>query len=135
MARPNRSRPAPPDPASLVEAVLEHVAYGIAMFDGAGRLTLWNRRLLELLAITDAELAHATTLDTMIHFLADRGDFGPNPDAAAKAVGEHLAGLDVPFTSERMLPDGRVLEFARNPLADGAILVTFTDVTERRHTE
>jgi PAS domain S-box-containing protein len=28
-----------------------------------------------------------------------------------------------------------VLEFRRNPLADGSILVTFTDVTERRHNE
>jgi PAS domain S-box-containing protein len=105
------------------------------MFDGERRLTMSNRRLLELLAISDAELSSVATLDTLIGFLAERGDFGPNPDAARKAVDEHLIDLHTPFTAERMLPDGRVLEFRRNPLADGSILVTFTDVTERRHNE
>jgi PAS domain S-box-containing protein len=119
----------------VFEAVLDHVTHGIAVFDGERRLTMWNARVLELLAMSDAELARAATLDTLIGFLAERGDFGPNPDAIKKAVDEHLVGLHQAFVSERMLPDGRVLEFRRNPLADGAILVTFTDVTERRHTE
>jgi PAS domain S-box-containing protein len=133
--KPHATTPQPTDVASLLDVVLEHVAYGIAMFDGERRLTMSNRRLLELLAISDAELSSVATLDTLIGFLAERGDFGPNPDAARKAVDEHLIDLHTPFTAERMLPDGRVLEFRRNPLADGSILVTFTDVTERRHNE
>jgi PAS domain S-box-containing protein len=137
MARPSPHRPTPrpTDAESVFEAVLDHVTHGIAVFDGERRLTMWNARVLELLAMSDAELARAATLDTLIGFLAERGDFGPNPDAVKKAVDEHLVGLHEAFASERMLPDGRVLEFRRNPLADGAILVTFTDVTERRHTE
>jgi PAS domain S-box-containing protein len=50
-------------------------------------------------------------------------------------VRETMAAPDQPYVAERMLPDGRILAFRRNPTANGAFVVTYTDVTERRHSE
>jgi len=124
-----------PDPASDLRAILEHVTQGVAMFDDQHQLTVWNRRLPDILGVSDAQLARARTLEGLIRLMGERGDYGTSSDAVEAMVREHIASLGDPYVAERMLPDGRVLEFRRNPLANGAYVVIYTDVTERRHTE
>jgi PAS domain S-box-containing protein len=118
-----------------LQAVLEHVMQGVAMFDSHHRLMVWNKRLQDILGVSEAQLWRGRTLENLIRFLGERGDFGTSADAIEAVVREHLVALDARYVSERMLPDGRILEFRRNPLANGALVVTYTDVTERRHTE
>ena len=124
-----------PDPASDLRAILEHVTQGVAMFDDQHQLTVWNRRLPDILGVSDAQLARARTLEGLIRLMGERGDYGTSSDAVEAMVREHIASLGDPYVAERMFPDGRVLEFRRNPLANGAYVVIYTDVTERRHTE
>ena len=118
-----------------LQAVLEHVMQGVAMFDSHHRLMVWNKRLQDILGVSEAQLWRGRTLENLIRFLGERGDFGTSADAIEAVVREHLVALDARYVSERMLPDGRILELRRNPLANGALVVTYTDVTERRHTE
>jgi PAS domain S-box-containing protein len=135
--RPAGRRAADPalDAGSELRAILEHVTQGVAMFDDNHQLTVWNRRLQDMLGVSDAQLSGARTLEGLVRLMGERGDFGTNSDAVEVIVREHIASLDDPCVTERMLADGRVLEFRRNPLANGAYVVTYTDVTERRHTE
>jgi PAS domain-containing protein len=110
------------------------VTHGVAMFDGNHQLVVWNGRLRDMLSLPDAQLERGRSLEGLIRFLGERGDYG-NADAVETVVREHLSGLDAPFVAERMLPDGRILEFSRYPLPNGGLVVTYTDLTDRRHTE
>ncbi|HEY2230744.1 MAG TPA: PAS-domain containing protein [Xanthobacteraceae bacterium] len=123
-----------PEPAAEFEAVLEHVTHGVAMFDGNHQLVVWNGRLRDMLSLPDAQLERGRSLEGLIRFLGERGDYG-NADAVETVVREHLSGLDAPFVADRMLADGRILEFSRYPLPNGGLVVTYTDLTDRRHTE
>src|ERR1700676_4219122 len=103
-----------PDPTSELRAILEHVTQGVAMFDDNHRLTVWNRRLQDMLGVSDAQLSGAPAFEGFVRLMGERGDFGTNSDAVEAIVREHTAPLDEPYVTERMLPDGRVLEFRRN---------------------
>jgi PAS domain S-box-containing protein len=123
------------DPDFTLQAMLEHVTQGVAMFDADRRLMVWNKRLQDMLGVPDARLKRGETLEDLIRFMGKRGDYGTQSDAVETAIREHIAAVDEPYVAERMLPDGRILEFRRNPMANGAFVVTYTDVTERRHNE
>lgn len=128
-----RQRVHQPRGEPALQAMLEHVTEGVAMFDAGQRLVVWNKRLQEILNVSKAELSGGTTLEELFRRMAARGDFGTN--AAEAAIGEHIGALDRPFASERMLADGRVVEFRRTPLGAGACVMICGEVTERRHAE
>src|SRR5690349_18915072 len=119
---------------SHLHALLDRVTHGVAMFEPDGRLIVWNRCLEELLNLSAADLTQAQTLEGLIRFMGERGDYGADLDLDA-IVREHVASTEETYVSERMLPDGRILEFRRSRAATGALVVTYTDLSERRHTE
>jgi PAS domain S-box-containing protein len=115
--------------------MLDNVAQGAAMFDERHRLVGWNRRLQQLLDLSDAALSNAFTLEDFVGILAERGDFGRQLPRVEAAIRELITALDQPYVTERMLSDGRVLECRRHALGDGGIMLLFSDVSEQRHTE
>jgi serine phosphatase RsbU (regulator of sigma subunit) len=135
-----RGPSAVPDPDARtglpsLQAMLDQLAQGCAIFDDGHRLGAWNTELQELLKLSDAELAGAPTFEAFIRRLAARGDFGTGRDSVEAVVREHLHAPDTPYLSERMLPDGRILECRRNPLPDGGLIVMYADVSEQRHSD
>jgi len=129
---------APPSTAARLpglQAIIDQLVQGCAIFDAAHRLGAWNGQLQELLKLSDAELASAPTYERLIRCLAQRGDFGANAESVEAAVREHIHALEKPYLAERMLPDGRILECRRNPLPDGGLVVMYADVSEQRHSD
>src|SRR5262245_18451001 len=122
------------DPA-ILSTMLDSVVQGTAMFDESHRLVGWNRRLQDLLGLPDTALSSALTLKDFVGILAERGDLGHQPPRVEAAIRELTSTLDRPYVTERMLSDGRVLECRRHPLADGGLMILFSDVSEQRHTE
>jgi serine phosphatase RsbU (regulator of sigma subunit)/PAS domain-containing protein len=118
-----------------LQAMLEQLVQGCAVFDASHRLCAWNQQLQELLKLSEAELAGAPTLEQFIRRLASRGDFGTGRDGVEAAVQEHLHAPETPYLAERMLPDGRILECRRNPLSDGGLIVMYADLSEQRHSD
>jgi PAS domain S-box-containing protein len=118
-----------------LRAMLEHVTQGIAMFDSNQQLVACNNRLKDVLNLTEDQYSCIQTFEGLIRILGARGDYGNRPEAIEAAIYEHIKALDESLAIERMLPDGRILEFRRDPLASGAFIVTYTDVTEHKHNE
>ena len=119
----------------MLQTMLDHVAQAIAMFDAEHRLVAWNDQLRALLDLPDDLLAGAPRYADFVAHLAERGDFGVASAGIDAAVRELTSGLDAPRTDERMLPDGRILECRRNPLAEGGLILIYTDVSEQRHAD
>ena len=113
----------------ILQVTFDHMAQGVTMFDGDGRLLAWNRQLPGLLNLPESLLNESTTCSGFIEFLTRRGDLGPgDPDEMLR---ERLEELDQPFEGQRTLPDGRVLEIQRNPVPGGGFVTMYTDVTRR----
>ncbi|RYF36588.1 MAG: PAS domain-containing protein, partial [Comamonadaceae bacterium] len=118
-----------------LQITLDSMSQGISAIDASGRLVFWNRRYQELLKLPESLLAPQPTMDQIVRFQIDRGDFGQDfefVDAVARgyvAVGDKLAPIQGPETYVRKTPDGRTFDVNTRPLPDGGVVRTFTDMT------
>ncbi|MDB5751578.1 MAG: hybrid sensor histidine kinase/response regulator, partial [Ramlibacter sp.] len=119
-----------------LQITLDSMGQGISAIDSGGRVVFWNRRYQELLNLPDHVLAGNPTMDTVVRFQIERGDFGPGfrfVEAIARgyvAVGDKTAPLRGPETYMRKTPNGRTLQITTRPLPDGGVVRTFADITD-----
>jgi signal transduction histidine kinase/DNA-binding response OmpR family regulator len=116
--------------SQILQVTFDHMAQGVAMFDGGGKLVAWNQQFRHLLELPDALLAKTATFADFIRHLAVRGDFGSGDPE--DQVRKRLPSLDKPYVGARTLPDGRVLEVRRNPVPAGGFVSMYTEITEQR---
>lgn len=117
----------------ILQVTFNHMAQGVSMFDGDGRLVAWNQQFRHLLNLPDQLLTKTTTFADFIRHLAVRGDFGPGD--TADLVRNRLASLGEPYVGARVLPDGRVLEVRRNPVPGGGFVSMYSDITQQRQAQ
>ncbi|WP_234081983.1 PAS-domain containing protein [Azonexus sp. R2A61] len=122
-------------PDNLLQAGLDLLDQGIAVFDGDLRLIACNRPFLALLDLPVSLARAGTTFESFLRHDAQRGEFGPgDPEtqvAERLAVGRELALQ----THERQRPNGKVLLVRGEPLPDGGFVNLYSDVTEQRYLE
>ncbi|BDT67077.1 hypothetical protein os1_12450 [Comamonadaceae bacterium OS-1] len=117
----------------LLQATTASISQGIFVFDAGMRLISFNRRVCELLDLSDSFLAAYPTLEQISNFQLERGDFGPQAqwvDPAAR--GYVLAGghAQVPSHFLRVTLTGHTLEVKTQTLPDGGMVRTFADVSD-----
>ncbi len=119
----------------LLEAALENMSQGISVVDGELKLVAWNRRYAELFGFPSELLRVGRPVADLARWALVRG-FGRADDleqAVARRVAHMRAGTA--HLSERLFPDGSVVEIRGNPMPGGGFVATFTDVTAFRHAE
>ena len=121
-----------------LEATLASVSQGITNVDAEGRIRVYNKRYLELLDLPEALLARQPSVEEVVRFQTERGDFGPDYElieapARAYVASERAAlagGPQVPETYIRKTRAGRFLEVRTRLLESGGRVRTFADVTD-----
>ena len=113
----------------ILQTALDHVRQGIAVFDKDLHLVCWNRQFGEILALPP----QLTRVGTGLHEILRLGGEQANVSgqAADILVREHLARYvanSEPFL-ERFAERDLVIEVRSNPMPDGGIVTTFTDIT------
>ena len=110
---------------------LDAMNQGLAMVDGQGHYRLFNRRMLEMLNLSEAFMAGHPTHAEVTRMQIERGDFGPNlalVDADLRRyMGIHPAKQPEQYLRRTL--DGRVLEVRTRHRLDGGMVRTYTDVT------
>jgi len=122
---------------AALTATLENITQGILMADADGQVAVINRRAAELLDLPP-HLAHgAIEFGDILRWQQGAGEFGPpdkmDPDLRRLVDSGGLTNALAAY--ERTRPNGRVLEIRSQPLPDGGVVRTYTDITERRATE
>jgi signal transduction histidine kinase/DNA-binding response OmpR family regulator/HAMP domain-containing protein len=117
----------------ILQVTFDHMAQGVTMFDGAGKLVAWNQQFRDLLDLPDKLLSKTATFTDFIRHLAARGDFGQGN--TEQQVRKRIGSLDKPYMGARTLPDGRVLEVRRNPVPGGGFVAMYTDITQQRQAQ
>jgi signal transduction histidine kinase len=120
--------------ARLLQTTLENIGEGLSVFDGRGRLIVWNSRFCELLDLPE-DLSAGAPLRDILTLQAMRGDFGDGDAEAEVARRLHAFFREVPKVCERLTLGGRVLQIRRRGMPDGAIVTVYSDVTEIKASE
>jgi Na+/proline symporter/signal transduction histidine kinase/ActR/RegA family two-component response regulator len=111
----------------LLQTALDQMEEGITVFDKDLRLICWNRQYRNLFGLPD-QLGQVGV--SMAEFLRDLGRRGEiSPDAETEVL-DRLTTVGKPWQME-LLSTGRTIEIRSNPMPDGGIVATYSDITAR----
>jgi diguanylate cyclase (GGDEF)-like protein/PAS domain S-box-containing protein len=120
----------------LLQTTLASISQGIVLADADGRIRQFNARACELLGLPASLLAQHPTLEDMIRFQRERGDFGSDATLVAPEARPFLRHA-LPSASDllpawylRETAAGRTLEVRTQRLPSGGLVRTWTDVTD-----
>jgi diguanylate cyclase (GGDEF)-like protein len=115
----------------LLDAALENMAQGLAMFDDEERIVVANDRYAELYGMDPALARPGTTLREVVEQRIARGVYpGVTAEFVLEAMRERVA-CGQPSRLTNRLGDGRIVVSVVQPRPDGGWVVTQEDITER----
>ncbi|MEE9100028.1 MULTISPECIES: PAS domain-containing hybrid sensor histidine kinase/response regulator [Pseudomonas] len=120
---------------ALLQGAIENITQGISVVDQSLRLVAWNHRYLELFEYPDGLIYVGRPIADIIRYNAERGLCGPGDPDLHVAKRLYWMRQGTPHTSERLFPNGRVIELIGNPMPGGGFVMSFTDITAYRHAE
>jgi diguanylate cyclase (GGDEF)-like protein len=118
-----------------LDAALNNIVQGLAMFDAEYRLVLCNRRYGEIYGLKPEQVTHGTTLRQIIEHRTNNGLHADRPpDELVDAMLRRRADANFEqFYSH--LSDGRCIAITIQPMTDGGTVTTHQDITEQRRSE
>jgi len=120
---------------ALLQGAIENITQGISVVDQSLKLVAWNRRYLELFNYPDGLISVGRPIADIIRHNAERGLCGPGEAEVHVARRLHWMRQGRAHTSERLFPNGRVIELIGNPMPGGGFVMSFTDITPFREAE
>ena len=118
---------------ALLEATLNHMNHGVAMFDREQRLINCNDRYGQIYGLTSEQVSPGTTLAEIVSSRLANGIYaGETPDEYRQTT---LVPVIEPSQIVRDLSDGRRIAIARRPMEGGGWVTTHEDITDRHRTE
>ena len=117
-------------------AVLNGLSQGVMAFDRDLRLVVWNQRAVELLAMDAGVPRFHRPFAEIARHVAERGGYGRGDvDALVEERLAQLRQTGGDLRQERARTDGIVIENLTTELPGGGVVITYTDVTERKQAE
>lgn len=118
-----------------LDAALNNMVQGLAMFDREQRLVVCNSRYASLYGLTEDQAQPGTTLRQIIEHRVAKGQVG---EKSAEEV-LHSMFSRIPFGEagyyHTELSDGRHITVTAQPTRDGGAVTTHQDITEQRRSE
>lgn len=117
----------------LLETAMAEMADGLAMFDGDGRLIMWNRRYLEFFPYVDEHTCYGSTLAELLTAGVFRGKIDIPLDAsAADWVAAEVERSRTATQSDLRLTDGRWLSKSTRALHCGGWVTLYSDISDKK---
>jgi Na+/proline symporter/signal transduction histidine kinase/ActR/RegA family two-component response regulator len=111
----------------LLQIALNQMEQGITVFDRDFRLTCWNRQFRTLFDLPDEFGQVGVPLSDVLTHLKERGQISA---ADENAVFNQIIDHGQPWTVE-LTKHKRIIEFRSNPMPDGGLVTTYSDITDR----
>ncbi len=120
----------------ILQTIIDNIPGGVSLIDRDLNLVAYNEELRRVLDFPDALFADGLpTLETLIRFNAERGEYGEgDPDRLVDEMLSRARHAEA-HSFERTRPDGTVLHVQGRPLPDGGFVTIYTDITERKRAE
>ena len=118
--------------SELLQATLESLSQGVAVFNHHLRLVAWNQRYIDLHQFPEGLVREGTHYAEALRCNAERGEYGPGDPARQAGDRLAMALTNLPRSFERHLSGGRIVDVASNRMPDGGFVSTYSDITERK---
>ncbi len=119
---------------AMFETTLDWMDQGIMMINAERIVEVCNKRALDLLELPAELMASRPPFAEVLEHQWQTSEFKHTPEDVRKFI-EAGGLLDTAQTYERRRPNGRYIEVRSVPLADGGVVRTYTDTTDRRIAE
>ncbi|MGP0090271.1 MAG: PAS-domain containing protein [Xanthobacteraceae bacterium] len=117
-----------------MDAALNNMSQGLALFDGAARLVLCNQRYIEMYGLPPGAVKPGCTLADILALRRQAGNFADDPEQyCADVVFVIGRGRRVHHIAETA--DGRTIQIVNDPVAGGGWVATHEDITSRQNAE
>lgn len=128
------TRPAERSELEMTTLALNNVGRGVQLIDHTGRVVVCNDQAAEMLGVSREFLASKPLFVEVVDEQYRRKEFSAcPPEIKAELIRQFLRKQ--PELYQRHRPDGTVLEVCSIPLAEGGVVRTHTDITERWQAE
>ncbi|MHC9085471.1 hybrid sensor histidine kinase/response regulator [Luteimonas sp. RIT-PG2_3] len=118
----------------VLEAALQNMSQGISVVDREQRLVAWNRRYAQMFGFPADLLQVGRPIADLTAWALQRMPHrGHDQHALQRRLDFMRAGT--PHLTERVFPDGSIVEIRGNPMPGGGFVATYTDITASRHAE
>lgn len=118
----------------VLEAALQNMSQGISVVDREQRLVAWNRRYAEMFGFPETLLQVGQPIADLTGWALQRMPHRGSDERALERRLTHMR-MGTPHLTERVFPDGSIVEIRGNPMPGGGFVATYTDVTTSRKTE
>lgn len=120
----------------LLDAIVRNTDSGIALFDAGNRLLASNPRFVELSGLPPSLLQDGLPAAVIVEALLERGTLSRTLEGRAIAAERLIKAAERDsFSAELAHSDGRTVEVRGVRTPDGWLVVTLSDLTERRTLE
>ena len=123
------------DSQQRLNLALSSMSDGLFMLDDDLNFVIFNHLYLTLLRLPEGLAQVGGPVEKVIRYLVERGDYGPVP--VESFINEWLDTIRQRQTSrvELNLQSGTILELRQAPTSAGGVVVTISDITERKRHE
>lgn len=111
----------------LLQIALDQMEQGITVFDQDFRLICWNRQYRSLFDLPDDMGQVGVSIDRVLAYLVARGDIA---QSSRLTTLDRLTNFGGPWQIE-LRTSGRIIEMRSNPMPDGGVVATYTDISAR----
>jgi methyl-accepting chemotaxis protein len=113
---------------------LDNMSQGLCMFDGQGRITLYNNRYVKMYKLSTEVVRLGCSLHELMQYRKSTGLFAGDVDTYCRQI---LDGIQSTKRLQFFVPasDGRTVCATNEPLPGGGWVSTHEDVTEQRWAE
>ncbi|WP_083901033.1 NahK/ErcS family hybrid sensor histidine kinase/response regulator [Azospirillum sp. B4] len=115
---------------TLLQATLDSIFQGVAVYDVHLTLVAWNNEFVRLLDLSPRCVRRGAVFADFQRF---NEGLQPHGISEPRFLEPHINPL--PLRLEQTWFNGRVLDIERSPMPDGGFVLTFTDITERKRNE
>jgi signal transduction histidine kinase len=119
---------------SAQRETLDHLKEGVAVFSSDGRLRLSNPAFARIWRLNPSDLERGPHIDEVIRRCRTLYDDEPTWTRLTRAV-TTLAEERQRIEGQMVRPDDSIIAYAGLPLPDGALLLTFIDITDSKRFE
>ncbi len=110
-------------------AAIDNMSQGLCLFDAEQRVVFANRRFAELYTLSPDDVKPGTTLREILEARAAKGVYRHLD--SEQFIEDGIANFRREVSQIVPLADGRFISVVRRPMADGGVVSTHEDVTER----
>jgi diguanylate cyclase (GGDEF)-like protein/PAS domain S-box-containing protein len=115
-----------------LDAALNNMSQGLAMFDSKQRLIVCNRLYAEMYGLTPDQVQPGTTVRQIFEYRMANGFYHVKETEAAAFVDSWASSFGQRSARIQELADGRIISVSRGRTADGGRVVTHDDITARQ---